>query len=738
MVNQRQMLRLLGLALIGLLLGPGGFAIAQTVPPMIYPRALPPPVAQPIPLGQLASSPPALAEDDRKPEASSEAGFPPIPPLPGDGGGSAARPGRRPSTPVVIPTPPQRHAPRSLDAPPALSPVAPDSSDPADQVAPAVIELAPGNRAPSPVVFLAMQQELKNLIGRFESALLWSESLDAPAILAIPDRPPVLTAATDAVNLAGGAATPLPPALAEAQQLLTEWDALMAQGDGAAVQARWLQARTALWENFPAERPFAPAEIRAVWLDRGTIVEARSPQGLAQVFDRLAAAGFNTVFFETVNAGYPVYPSQVAPQQNPLTRSWDPLAAAVDLAHARGMTLHAWVWVFAVGNQRHNRLLNLPVDYPGPVLAAHPDWAGYDNAGNPIPRGQDKPFLDPANPEVRSYLTRLMTEIVADYPVDGLHLDYIRYPFQDPGANRTYGYGEVARWRFRSIAGVDPIDLNPRPRPESPDNEQIQQRVLWERWTEFRIHQVTSFVETLGQTLRRQRPELVLSAAVFANPDHERQQKIQQDWGTWARANFLDWIVLISYAQDTSRFEQLIQPWLGDERLGATLIIPGIRLLNLAAQAAIDQIQTTRDLPTPGYALFAAADLTPDFTTVLARTQGATDLTSPTPYQLAFERYQALRREWQWLLAQQKLWMDRDTLTPWVEAVNRLGDELQTLAEAPSRRELAAAQAGLAQVKAPLTNGILITSANSAYRLAAWQHHLTTVEQLLAYGERRS
>ena len=64
------------------------------------------------------------------------------------------------------------------------------------------------------------------------------------------------------------------------------------------------------------------------------------------------------------------------------------------------MELHAWVWVFAAGNSRHNQIINVSPDYLGPVLAANPDWANYDNKGNIIPIGQTKPFLDPANPQV--------------------------------------------------------------------------------------------------------------------------------------------------------------------------------------------------------------------------------------------------------------------------------------------------------------------------------------------------
>ncbi|MFM6157656.1 MAG: glycoside hydrolase family 10 protein, partial [Sphaerospermopsis kisseleviana] len=142
----------------------------------------------------------------------------------------------------------------------------------------------------------------------------------------------------------------------------------------------------------------AQPEVRAVWLDRGTIVNAGNEEGLKKIFDRLAKAGINTVFFETVNASYTIYPSEVAPQQNPLIKDWDPLASAVKLAHARGMELHAWVWTFAAGNSRHNQIIGVSSDYPGPVLATNPDWANYDQRGRMIPVGQTKPFLDPANP----------------------------------------------------------------------------------------------------------------------------------------------------------------------------------------------------------------------------------------------------------------------------------------------------------------------------------------------------
>ncbi|PZO23225.1 MAG: hypothetical protein DCF25_00960 [Leptolyngbya foveolarum] len=368
-----------------------------------------------------------------------------------------------------------------------------------------------------------------------------------------------------------------------------------------------------------AARTNNSAEIRSIWLDRETIVNAKSPQGLAKVFERFKAAGINTVFVETVNAGYPIYPSTVAPEQNPLTKGWDPLAAAVDLGKAYNIEVHAWVWIFAAGNQAHNPLVGKPASYPGPILSAHPDWAGKDNKGNLIIPGQTKPFLDPANPEVRSYLHSLLSEIVTRYDVDGIQLDYIRYPFQDHNNNQLFGYGTAARAQFKDLTGVDPTQL-------SPNSQDQRIRYLWNQWTAFRTQQVTTFVAETAQRLRRQDPTLTISAAVFADDTYKRQQTLQQDWEDWADQGLVDWIVLMSYASSTDRFAELIRPWLVESSYRHTQVIPGIRLLNLPPAVAAGQLQMLRDMSTHGYALFAADNLNGEVQTMLSRMQGEREL----------------------------------------------------------------------------------------------------------------
>ncbi|MEL6223772.1 MAG: family 10 glycosylhydrolase [Cyanobacteria bacterium J06627_8] len=615
-----------------------------------------------------------------------------------------------------------------------------DFVDPTQQIAPAGLEVERNAQPIHILEKLSMTRELENLIGRFESALLASQIYATDSeelgqnngllIASATNQPGVTQDLPNASEMNAYARIMGHPALVQAKALLEEFPDLIDNRQYGEARQNWLEARQLLWENFPTDRPIAQPEVRAIWLDRGTIVEAGSRRRLAEIFDQLESAGINTVFVETVNAGYPIYPSEVAPTQNPLIRGWDPLAAAVDLAHERGMEAHAWVWVFAAGNQRHNVIANLPWNYPGPILAANPSWANADRRGRAIPAGQDKPFLDPANPAVRQYLRLLYEEIVTQYDVDGLHLDYIRYPFQNAASGHSYGYGAASRRQFRELTGVDPIQLSPA------------DRGLWQQWTDFRIEQVNSFVAETAQHIRALRPEVVLSAAVFSMSEHERIQKLQQHWEAWARAGTIDMIVTMSYASDTNRFQQLTSPWLFEAELGSTLIVPGIQLFNLSEAAAFDQVQLLRDTPAGGYALFAAEHLNENLRSIFNRTQGTDDIPlAPIPFREPFTtasaRFDALQYEWIFLLENDAFWVRPTQREDMIQASEEMQLMLNELSDGATRREIRNAQATFQEFTTQFEEWTYLHSFSHSYRVESWKHRLDMIALLLDYGSDR-
>ena len=648
---------------------------------------------------------------------------------------TATVPSPRPVTPAILPQTPVS-PPRSTTPPaPSLTatrtlpntPAVPSGFiDPSEQIAPAGLEVQPGNQPIEELTAIAMRQELVDLLGRFENALIASNSGNIPINLQVASTQ--LTAGTGG-NLASANFKQSDQIITKAREVIKNFPELVAQQNWSEARQQWLEIRQQLWQHYPTEGERLGAEIRAVWLDRGTIVKAKNEAGLAQVFDRLASAGINTVYFETINAGYPIYPSRVAPAQNPLIQGWNPLESAVKLAHERGIELHAWIWVFAVGNDRHNELLGQPSSFLSPVIQAHPDWININNYGELRNTRDRKVYLDPANREARAYLMRLINEITA-YNVDGLQLDYIRYPFQDPSGSYTYGYGKAGREQFQQLTGVDPVNITPK-------NNQ-----LWNQWKQFKTEQITSFVAEVSQFLKQQKPNVILSVAVFSNPEQERIMKIQQQWEVWAKNGYVDLIVPMTYAMDTNRLQRITQPLTQEQRLGSALISPSIKLLNLPEIVAIDQLQSLRDLPTGGYSIFAAESIGNNLQNYLHRTQNNSSKTQPPipyrqPFAAAHDRYLALKREWSFLLGNKQLWIRDEELKSLSIQAEELAQTLKQLEDNPSTQTLGIAQEKLATFQKQFQISMRLQALERPYQVSSWGNRLASINMLLRYGERR-
>ncbi len=640
------------------------------------------------------------------------------PPVPVQRTAPLSSPERRPIQPQTL---------RTTAALPPLSPLPRhnQSLDPSDQEAPAGLVVTPGNQPITNSMAIAMRNELENLLGRFENALIAANSGNTPINLKVASTQLNSTLAER------GNSSVANQAINKAQETLKTFPDLVAQQNWADARQLWLEARQQLWQHYPVEGERVGAEVRAVWFDRGTIVRSRSERHLALTFDRLAQAGINTVFFETLNAGYPIYPSRVAPEQNPLSRGWDPLAAAVKLAHERGMELHAWVWISATANQRHNTVIGKSTTDLGPILSRYPDWASKDNRGRIWHERDRKAYLDPANPEVRSYLLRLIAEIAQNYDVDGIQLDYIRYPFQDPNRNFIFGYGKAARQQFKQQTGVDPIKVTPR------------SGALWQQWVNFRVHQINSFVAEVSQFLKQQYPDIILSAAVFHHPEQERIWKIQQHWEAWARQGTIDWIVPMTYSLDTNRLRLITEPLTQEKRLGSSLITPSVKLLNIPEIVAIDQIQAVRDLSASGYSIFAVESIGSGLHTFFRQTQGcrqnackASIIPYREPFAAASDRYLALKREWSYLLTQNQLWMRQPELATFSQHAQELEMALKQLAENPSTQNLNKAERSLVLFRNQFQSSMRLQALEKPYQVRSWDNRLASLDMLLRYGER--
>jgi uncharacterized lipoprotein YddW (UPF0748 family) len=342
---------------------------------------------------------------------------------------------------------------------------------------------------------------------------------------------------------------------------------------------------------FALAMPVRNVEARSVWLDRGTIVAARNPKGMEQLFDRLKGAGVNVVYFETNNAGFTTYPSKIA-TQNPQTSGWDPLGAAVVAAHKRGMEIHSWVWIFNVGNAKHNPIISKPADYPGPVLSSHDFvWALQSADGSLMPPHQFEFWLDPSSPEAKNYIKDLIGEIITNYKVDGVQLDYIRYPFNGKGTEMGFNWSGRMRFEHDTGASLDKLD--------------DATREIWQAW---KISQVNGFVRDVSAMIRSMRPGMRISAAVYALPVRWRLSAIQQEWETWVKNGWVDTLNPMTYVTNAKELTTMAG-YVRESTADRALVYPGLSIRQLDTAGLIEQLDSSREVGTLGTTMFAVAQL---------------------------------------------------------------------------------------------------------------------------------
>jgi uncharacterized lipoprotein YddW (UPF0748 family) len=195
------------------------------------------------------------------------------------------------------------------------------------------------------------------------------------------------------------------------------------------------------WAFFPTAESEAPLpapkrELRGAWVatvlnidyPQQPTLDARSlQQQYLELLEGLRAAGINTLFFQVRPSSDAFYPSQLAPWSRYLTGSegqgplpaFDPLEFMIKAAHDRGMAFHAWLNPYRAAMSLDTATLS-----EQHLFFRHRDWVvAYGN----------RLYLDPGLPAVREHLLDVVTELVTNYPLDGIHFDDYFYPYPIPG-----------------------------------------------------------------------------------------------------------------------------------------------------------------------------------------------------------------------------------------------------------------------------------------------------------------
>lgn len=309
-------------------------------------------------------------------------------------------------------------------------------------------------------------------------------------------------------------------------------------------------------------------EVRGVWVVRTTLA---TPEGVRQMVARAEAGGFNTLLVQVRGRGDAYYDSRWEPRAEALSGrpDFDPLALAIEEAHARGIAVHAWVNTHLVWSGP-----TLPQS-PRHMVNARPEWLAVPKAlardlwrvdpseprftdallryAAQNPETVEGMYSSPSDPAVQERIYDVWMDLAERYELDGIHFDYVRFP------SAEYDYSRGALDRFRTW--VRPR-LTPARFTELDDaydgNPFAFTDALSGPWGEFRRAQVTGLVERVYHGVKARRPDLLVSAAVFSDVNDAFRSRFQ-DWRQWLDEGVVDVVVPMAYTPRNDLFQAQIR-----------------------------------------------------------------------------------------------------------------------------------------------------------------------------------
>lgn len=436
---------------------------------------------------------------------------------------------------------------------------------------------------------------------------------------------------------------------------------------------RWLLAAAALLlltltptvpqTAFPqASRETAPAETRALWVLRTSLASTESITALVRT---AREHGFNTLLVQVRGRGDAYFTSSLEPRAADLQRrptSFDPLAIVLAQAHEAGLRVHAWVNVNLVSSaadlpsapthlvHRHPEWLMVPRDlvqelsrvpeespaYVGKLAR----WTRAQTTGAAVGTGAGSQpgrvsqqsleglYTSPLVPAAADHVNAVVRDLVTRYAVDGVHLDYARYPTE------RFDYSRGAIRAFRDAIRPQLVGAVRR----EVDGQEAEDPLAYPdtfptEWKAFRISGLTSLVGRLRTTVKTARPDALVTVATAPDIAEARDHRLQ-DWAGWLHAGLVDAVCPMAYTPEPARFAEQIAA--ARDVKGGRAVWAGIGAYRLAPAQTIENIETARRLGAAGVVLFSYDSLidprqsSPDYIAVVGRSVFAKPATAST------------------------------------------------------------------------------------------------------------
>lgn len=295
----------------------------------------------------------------------------------------------------------------------------------------------------------------------------------------------------------------------------------------------------------PENQKTSAAELRAFWVD-GFNDGYKTASQCDELIANIRRMHCNAVFVQMRKRGDAYYASHYEPWALDDTDQFDALSYLCKIAHEKGkpyIQVHAWVNACAVGGNKN----------PKSIGKLHPEWFSISDAKADFDTESTK--IDPGVPDAADWTARVYVDIVRHYPIDGIHMDFIRYGGTGNTAGH-WGYNPVSVARFQSH-----ISKN-------------QSTPVWNdpSWQQWRRDQVTALVRRIYLSAIALNPHIIMSAATICWGDGPTSDnayysksaaynEVYADWVSWLKDGYLDLNCPMTYV-DYSKHPSFWAHWL--------------------------------------------------------------------------------------------------------------------------------------------------------------------------------
>ena len=353
-------------------------------------------------------------------------------------------------------------------------------------------------------------------------------------------------------------------------------------------------------------------EVRALWVVRTTLT---SPDGVTAMVSSAKASGFNTLVVQVRGRADAYYQHGLEPRPPALIKqaTFDPLAMTIARAHDAGMRVHAWVNINLVSGA-----VELPASRDH-IVYRHPEWlmvpkalahelSGIDSSRPEYleqiaryVRGQPESlegiYMSPIPPESAKYTIEVVRDIVRRYDLDGVHLDYVRYPSAD------FDYSRASLLEFRKDVVRDLTPAEQRTYDaRMAASPTFYAEMFPERWRGFRMSRLSTLVAQLRTTIKTARPAAIVSAAVVPDSAAAATHRLQ-NWRDWLTQGLLDVVCPMAYTTDPNVFATQIAA--ARDLAGSRSLWAGIGAYRMLPAQVVAAVNTARRERADGVILFS-------------------------------------------------------------------------------------------------------------------------------------